>query len=122
MPSIAEYRLSLRVGISSYSTDNTVTSEVDNAMSQLEKTISAGQDVLDQCGGGGDATAVDAESKNVTPPDTSDATGSEDTTSNDSSDIRTGISSANTSDTSNAAGTDAPAIDTSTADASADKS
>lgn len=104
------------------STDNTVTSEVDNAMSQLEKTISAGQDVLDQCGGGGDATAVDAESKNVTPPDTSDATGSEDTTSNDSSDIRTGISSANTSDTSNAAGTDAPAIDTSTADASADKS
>ncbi|KAL9716722.1 hypothetical protein Ac2012v2_001175 [Leucoagaricus gongylophorus] len=106
------------------STDNTVTSEVDNAMSQLEKTISAGQDVLDQCGGGGDATAVDAESnnKNVTPPDTSDTTGSEDTTSNDSSDIGTGISSANKSDTSNAAGTDAPAIDTSTADASADKS
>lgn len=93
-------------------------------MSQLEKTISAGQDVLDQCGGGGDATAVDAESnnKNVTPPDTSDTTGSEDTTSNDSSDIGTGISSANKSDTSNAAGTDAPAIDTSTADASADKS
>ncbi|KAJ3574361.1 hypothetical protein NP233_g1834 [Leucocoprinus birnbaumii] len=84
------------------STDSTTTSQVSDALTKLQNTISAGEDVVSQCGGGGaDATATDTSATTDTST-ASTATGT-DASSTDTSDSTTTDSSTATGATGSSA-------------------